>query len=701
MCFACVELQSKSESIILAVRLDGKIPIGKCRIPRRLFMKLGSSGHVLPYEKTEILDQVSLTLTRSHKKLSLSNALNEYVRRQIEGWVLNSGEKIFVTLNGRVEGFEVDAALKHGIVVPTSIVTISDQMNSDAPILTERSTHTMKGFSQVGGLKDVIEQLIVNVRKPIREQRRYIEAGLDPPRGILLFGPPGTGKTLLMKALVDELDDAIVVQKSATDLTGQDCDQLIHGLFRDSRQRCLDSKNNSLVIFVDEIDALCPSRDAAVGEQERRAVAAFLTEMDGLHTKTSNSVQVIVIASTNRPHNIDIALRRPGRFEIEIEVRPPDQKGREEILRVLSSGRFCNVWRPDGEEISRLASVTHGFVGSDLLSLISRAALKSVDLDKPKLSLENIMEELIHIKPSALREHAVSVPRTSWSDIGGYDDVKQQLIETVVWPTVHVSHFRNMNIEAPKGILLFGPPGCSKTMMARAIATESRMNFVSVKGPEIFSKWVGESEQSIRDLFRVGRQASPCVIFFDEIDAIATNRGSDDGGVSGRVLTQLLTEMDGVSSMNQVIVVAATNRPQVLDAALVRPGRLDRLIYVGLPDFAARVSIWKSALAKIPNRIPDTGAGSLVELAGRTDGYTGAEIVMVAKEAAIFCIRELLAVNESADLSSEFESLSIDPKPATSTPTLDMRHLLHVLEVVHPRTDPDLVADLIAFKNKS
>lgn len=685
----------------LGIRLDGKIAVGRCRAPRAMVKLLGSSVQADPLETVGELGEIAVSFSNLSCKPSMSNGLAEYLLRQMEGWVVNNGDTIFLTLNGRVQNAVAHLPLSSGVIVSSTRVTISESTNPKLLKDPENSTHAVRGFAMIGGLDDVIDQLVINVRKPIQEQRQYTDAGLDPPRGILLFGPPGTGKTLLMKALADELEEAIIIQRNATDLTGADCDQRIHTLFRDSQQRCLDSKNNAVVIFIDEFDALCPSRDGAVGEQERRAVAAFLTEMDGLHRKSSESVQVIVIASTNRPHKIDIALRRPGRFEVEIEVRPPDEKGRYQILRVLSQGRFRLIWQPNDTDISRLASLTHGFVGSDLLSLISRAALKSIDVDNKKLSMARIMEELVHVKPSALREHAVSVPITRWSDIGGYDDVKEQLIETVVWPTVHANAFRIMNIQAPRGILLFGPPGCSKTMMARAIATESHMNFVSIKGPEIFSKWVGESEQSIRDLFRVARQASPCVIFFDEIDAIASNRNADDGGVSGRVLTQLLTEMDGVSTMNHVIVVAATNRPQVLDPALVRPGRLDRLVYVGLPDFSARVSILKSALSKIPHRIPETGNESLIELAKRTEGYTGAEIVMLAKEAAILCVRERIANQIPEELSSALDGLSLDPSKHPSTSGLNFSHLVHVLDGMNPRTDPDLIKALIAFKDKS
>jgi SpoVK/Ycf46/Vps4 family AAA+-type ATPase len=293
----------------------------------------------------------------------------------------------------------------------------------------------------------------------------------------------------------------------------------------------------------------------------------------------------------------------------------------------------------------------------------------------------------------------VSVPHTTWDSIGGYHDVKSQLIETVIWPIKHAEKFKVMNVEPPRGVLLYGPPGCSKTMMARAVATESSMNFVAVKGPEIFSKWVGDSEQAIRDIFRIARQASPCVIFFDEIDALASERGSDDGGVSSRVLTQLLTEMDGITSLKQVIVIAATNRPHVLDPALLRPGRLDRLVYVGLPDEDARRSIWQGVLAKIPHSMGPNPGGVIDEFVALTEGYSGAEIIMIAKEAAIQCIKNYVATSmDSGDIIQAFEELSIDPM--NSLLSLGASTITSVIYKMQPRTDTALVASLKQFKSR-
>jgi len=683
--------------------LDGKLAVGKCRVPLYIYKKSQMTVDAIIVDDPEPLNEIKLISQRfeNHIETPLpSTAFTDYAAKQIHGWIINNCDTIMLPFNGRSEYFVVDSSSPYGLVVKSTRVIIQNPDQPDAAAVA--GSPIPRGFGNVGGLDQVIKMLVVNVRNPIENHERYINAGISPPRGILLYGPPGTGKTLLMKALVDELPDILVVECNSTELTGPESDRRIHKVFQDARRRCKEYMNKSVVLFIDEIDALCPNRDSSVGEQERRAVAALLTEMDGLHSKNSAEVSVVVIGSTNRPQKIDIALRRPGRFEVEIEVRPPNQTDRGSILRVISQGRFRHIWHPSSEDISSIASLTHGFVGADLVALISRAALQVLDQGGESVDQCHILRELVHVKPSALREHSVSVPKTRWADIGGYEDVKSQLIETVIWPTMHADRFRRLSVEAPRGVLLFGPPGCSKTMMARAIATESRMNFVSVKGPEVFSKWVGESEQAIRDLFRVARQASPCVIFFDEIDALAANRSSDDGGVSGRVLTQLLTEMDGVNSMSQVIVVAATNRPHVLDAAILRPGRFDRLVYVGLPDSEARRSIWSSILFKIPEDSRKLGSDTMDQITEKTEGFTGAEIVMLAKEAAIQCIRDTLGPDHQDDLSQQLDlSLSLHDRKESVQGVLLPSHIFRIIEKTHPRTDPDLVSSLMSFKNRN
>lgn len=501
-----------------------------------------------------------------------------------------------------------------------------------------------------------------------------------------------------MKALSEELAEVYITCVKGTDLCGGDVESKVHTLFTESRQRAFEAQKTGVIVFIDEIDSLCPSRDSGITEVERKAVAAMLTEMDGFDAKGSLSeTPLIVVGATNRPNSIDIALRRPGRFEFEIEVPPPDSDGRREILRIFALTRFRAIWAPTESQLDEITGLTHGFVGADLLSLISQSAYHALESGNQILPHASIMNELAHIRPSALREVSVTIPKTKWGDIGGYEDVKEQLKEAVLWPIQYSDHFRALSVEAPGGVLLYGPPGCSKTMLARAVATESSMNFIAVKGPEMFSKWVGESEQAIRNLFRKARLAKPCIIFFDEIDAIASEREGGDGGVSNRVLTQLLTEMDGVSSIKQVIVIAATNRPHVLDPALLRPGRFDRLVYVGLPNAAAREAIIRNSLQKIPTSFETPIAQVASQFTERTNGYSGAELVMAVKEAAVHCIRRLvIPASEEDALSEQLDELSI-------TPVTVGRRLLHSdlvagFDKVQPRTDAVLNETLLSFK---
>ena len=681
-------MRAGSKSVLLAVDLDPKVPVGRCFIPESSASYIGTTAELEIAKEIPIIESLAVEFLNEQTPASKPNnkGLCSYLLKLLEGSLATSQEPVVVSLNGVHRAVRFTSTPKEGVVVSTTRISLGSDDSSSKPAVA--------GFRMVGGLDSVIQELVNTVKKPLLSGVEYARYGLKPPRGILLFGPPGTGKTLLVRALSQELPTTLVESVKGTDLSGPDSDSKIHALFASTRRKCLESGFSSVVIFIDEIDSLCPARDAGVGESERRAVAALLTEMDGFDAKT-DSVPFAVIGATNRPNAIDIALRRPGRFERELEIPPPDIPGRAAILSILAEGQFSSIWRPTGDEITEIASVTHGFVGADLVSLISQSAFAAVEHGEDSLALRRIKDQLVHVKPSALRELAVSVPKTSWSDIGGYEVVKNQLIEAVIWPTRFADKFKRLSVDPPRGVLLYGPPGCSKTMMARAVATESSMNFVAVKGPEVFSKWVGESEQAIRDLFRKARQASPCVIFFDEIDAIASQREGGDGGVSNRVLTQLLTEMDGVSGLKQVVVIAATNRPHVLDPALLRPGRLDRIVYVGLPDEQARKSIWHAGLAKVPHMLADKDSEFTATLARLTDGYTGAEIVMAIKEAAILCIRQLVE-KESRDLADQLESLSLRPSG-----NLEWAHVEAALQQVKPRTDSALLDVLTAFKNRS
>ena len=604
-----------------------------------------------------------------------------------------SDTKLCVNILGRLRVFRVSCLPREGVVVRSSKIefeTVTSSFDAGTP----------RGFERVGGLEKIVEELLKMIHKPLSNPSAYREYGIQPPRGILLYGPPGTGKTLLAHAICEELRDTFVESVKATDLSGGDSDMRIHSFFSGARQKCLEEGRSSMVLFIDELDILCPSRDGDVGEYERRAVGALLTELDGFETKNAlarDHVPFVVIGATNRPNAIDNAMRRPGRFDKEIEIAPPTMDGRRQILEIFSKHQFRKVWSPSNDDLKAIASLTHGFVGADLQSLLSQASFAAIENGSP-LTQEIIMKQLVHVRPSALRELVVSIPKTTWSDIGGYQNVKQQLIESVIWPVTFAEEFTRLGVDPPRGILLYGPPGCSKTMMARAVATESSMNFVAVKGPEIFSKWVGQSEQAIRDLFRKARQASPCIIFFDEIDAIASSRDAGDGGVSGRVLTQLLTEMDGISSSKQIIVIAATNRPHVIDSALMRPGRLDRVIYVGLPDALARESIWESLLAKIPHQFDQFDLKYMEVLVQMTEGFSGAEIVSVVKETAILCMRQCIE-RIAPTITFENETETKIASPSFDGRVLSWQHVALVLGQIKPRTDKNLLKLLKEFSS--
>ena len=680
--------------MVLPVELDIKVPPDRLYIPEYLSEYIQSVDTIVPLiDSPSALNSV-LLIPISGEDANIGNSVSSqliYYTRVLDGIILSSGERIALSIGGVYRLFNILTEPSCGRVSLKTRVTL-ECVGSSSTVAERR------GFNQIGGYRNIIQLLVSTIKRPLMHKELYSKYGLTPPRGILLFGPPGTGKTLLVKALSDELEGSLVICKNGTDLAGDDSYAKIHSLVESAKQGCIEAGYSSIVIFIDEIDSLCPSREAGVSEAERKSVAALLTEMDGLSGKTTN-IPLVVIGATNRPNAIDLALRRPGRFEREIEIPPPDMEDRKDILRVLSAEKYCGIWSPSATELCEIASLTHGFVGADLASLISFAAFQALESGQDKLNQDIIKDQLVRVRPSALRELAVAVPKTSWNDIGGYEDVKSQLIEAVIWPLLYADAFDQMAVEPPRGVLLYGPPGCSKTMMARAVATESSMNFIAVKGPEIFSKWVGESEQAIRELFRKARQASPCVIFFDEIDAIATQRDSGDGGVGNRVLTQLLTEMDGVSASKKVVVIAATNRPHVLDPALVRPGRLDKLVYVGLPNKEARVRIWENGLQKIPHEDSIDLDSTMEKLAIMTESYSGAEIVMLLKEAAITCIKENMDGN--LDIADSLEALSISSPIDRENLILKLEHLEKASHQVTPRTDLTSLHVYDVFRNRT
>lgn len=497
-------------------------------------------------------------------------------------------------------------------------------------------------YEDIGGLEEEIKKVREMIELPLKHPEIFERLGVEPPKGVLLHGPPGTGKTLLAKAVANETNAHFIL------INGPEIMSKYYGQSEENLRKKFEDaeKNAPSIIFIDEIDAIATKREETKGEVERRVVAQLLALMDGLKSRG----KVVVIAATNVPNILDPALRRPGRFDRELEIGVPNKEGRLNILKIHTR----NMPMAKDVSLKELAAVTHGFVGADVAALAKEAAmivlrrvLPDLGYDKeepfPKELLEKLLvlrkdfrDALKVVRPSALREVLVEIPNVKWIDVGGLSIVKQELKEAVEWPLQHPDVFKRLGIKPPKGILLYGAPGTGKTMLAKAVASESKANFISIKGPELLSKWVGESEKAVREVFKKARQTAPTIIFFDEIDSLVPRRGmSSDSNVTERVVNQLLTEMDGLEGMQDIVIIGATNRPDMLDTALLRPGRFDRIILTGVPDLAARLEIFKVHMKDMPLKDVD-----VEELAARTEGYVGADIEAVCREAAILALRE-------------------------------------------------------------
>jgi len=482
------------------------------------------------------------------------------------------------------------------------------------------------------------------VELPLRHPQLFKSIGIKPPRGILLFGPPGTGKTLIARAVANETGAFFFL------LNGPEIMSKLAGESESNLRKAFEEceKNSPAILFIDELDAIAPKREKTHGEVERRIVSQLLTLMDGLKQRT----HVVVIAATNRPNSIDPALRRFGRFDREIDIGIPDAIGRLEILRIHTK----NMKLADDVDLEQTANECHGYVGADLASLCSEAALQQIrekmeliDLESDTIdievlnslavTMENFRFALGKNSPSALRETVVETPNVTWEDIGGLENVKRELQELVQYPVEHPEEFLKFGMQPSRGVLFYGPPGCGKTLLAKAIARECQANFISIKGPELLTMWFGESEANVRDVFDKARAAAPCVLFFDELDSIAKSRGGnigDAGGAADRVINQVLTEMDGMTSKKNVFIIGATNRPDIIDSAILRPGRLDQLIYIPLPDEASRLQIFKSNLRKSPvSKDVDLGF-----LSKNTVGFSGADLTEICQRACKLAIRE-------------------------------------------------------------
>jgi len=604
----------------------------------------------------------------------------EYLSQLLEGRVLSRGDFVPINIMGRTVNLVVtntSPPAEAVIVTEGTEVLVGEQVKEPIRAIPKIS------YEDIGGLRPVIQKVREMIELPLRHPELFERLGVEAPKGVLLHGPPGTGKTLLARAVASETN-ANFLSIGGPEIMSKyygESEERLRDVFKEAQE------NAPSIIFIDEIDSIAPKREEVTGEVEKRVTSQLLSLMDGLQSRG----KVVVIGATNRPNAIDPALRRPGRFDREIEIGVPDRDGRLEVLEIHTRGMPL----AEDVDLKKLADVTHGFVGADLESLAKEAAIRALRRILPEINLEaqsipgDILNKIIvkmadfqdalkEIEPSAMREVLVEIPDISWDQVGGLQDVKEELREAVEWPLKYPDLFAQLNATPPKGLLLYGPPGTGKTLLAKAVAHESESNFISVKGPELLNKFVGESEKAVREVFRKARQASPCIIFFDEIDSVAPIRGSSmgDSNVTERVISQFLTEMDGLEELRNVVIIAATNRPDIIDSALLRPGRFDRLLFVPPPDLEARKQIFKIHTRKTPM----TDDVNLDEMARKTDGYTGADIASVANTAVMLALREHISKAKDPE----------DAKKRAKGLKVARRHFEEALQKIKPMSSEEL-----------
>ena len=588
--------------------------------------------------EAESAEQIVLSPT---EKIA-AEGLQEYMIYNYLNHVFTTGDIISLNtqMGGRVQFIVTSTKPSKPVIVTEKTIFKLGNMTKAVDTTVPRIT-----YDELGGLKKEVQKIREMVELPMRHPELFEKIGVEAPKGVLLYGPPGTGKTLLAKAVAGETN-AHFISLSGPEIMGKyygESEERIREIFNQAEE------NSPSIVFIDEIDSIAPKRDEVSGEVEKRIVSQLLTLMDGMKSRG----KVVVIAATNRPDSIDPALRRPGRFDREIEIGIPDEEGRNEILSIHTRGMPID----EKVDLKQIAKTTHGFVGADLEVLSKEAAMRSlrrilpeIDLDEDKISSEilqkiqiineDFRDALKEVRPSALREVQVQIPNISWDDVGGLDELKEELREAVEWPIKHKEAFEYVDVETPKGVLLYGPPGTGKTLLAKALAKMTESNFISIKGPELLSKWVGESEKGIREIFRKARQAAPCIIFFDEIDALVPRRsGSESSHVSENVVSQILTEIDGLEELHNVLIIGATNRLDIVDEALLRPGRFDRIIEVPLPDSKGRQHIFEIHSKKKPLS-DDVNASKIIEM---TNGFSGAEVAAVTNRAAIAALKRYVS----------------------------------------------------------
>ncbi|WP_338600933.1 CDC48 family AAA ATPase [Sulfolobus tengchongensis] len=696
-----IEITGPSGSALAQALIGDGIGDNEIRIDGYIRRSIGVGiGDEVTVKRAQVQDGTKVILAPT-QPISFSQSFVEYVKDWLMDKPLSRGETISVpTYVGSIDFVVVSTQ-------PSSSIRVTGRTSLEIrqEPAKEAGAFPKVTWEDIGDLEDVKEKIREIVELPMRHPEIFQHLGIEPPKGILLYGPPGVGKTLLARALANEIGAYF------TSINGP---EIMSKFYGESEQRLREifeeaEKNAPAIIFIDEIDAIAPKREEVTGEVEKRVVAQLLTLMDGIKGRG----KVIVIGATNRPDAVDPALRRPGRFDREIEIRPPDAKARKEILQVHTR----NMPLSDDVDLDKIAEQTHGYTGADLAALAREAAMnalrrfirdRNINLEQEqipvdvlkelKVTMQDFINAMKFIQPTLLREVYVEVPKVKWEDIGGLEEAKQQLREAVEWPLKFPEMFEKLGIRPPKGILLFGPPGTGKTMLAKAVATESGANFIAIRGPEILSKWVGESEKAVREIFRRARQTAPCVIFFDEIDSIAPMRGfAHDSGVTERIVNQLLAEMDGIQQLNRVVVIAATNRPDILDPALLRPGRFDRLIYVPPPDEKARLEILKIYTKTLPI---DSNI-NLEELAKKLEGYTGADIEALTREATMKVLRQkYYKCMEISRSQCKENPECIDKSVKTCMNNIDikitMQDFLDTMKVVTPSLSK---ADIMRYEN--